>query len=60
MGGLLMITVYATEKQCKYIWGLMLTVGKEPKWMSEMTRSAAAEYIKELLERVEMQANGTL
>jgi len=54
-----MITVYATDKQCKYIWGLMLTVGKEPKWMSDMTRTAAAEYIKELLERVEMQANGT-
>ena len=49
----------ASEKQCKYIWGLMLTVGKEPKWMSDMTRSGAAEYIKELLERVEMQANGT-
>ena len=55
-----MIIEYATEKQCKYIWGLMLQVDKEPKWMSDMTRSAAAAYIKELLERVEMQANGTL
>ena len=55
-----MITEYATDKQCKYIWGLMLTVGKEPKWMSDMTKSAAAAYIKELLERVEMLANGTL
>jgi len=55
-----MITEYATEKQCKYIWGLMLQVDKEPKWMSDMTQSAAAAYIKELLERVEMLANGTL
>jgi len=55
-----MIIEYATEKQCKYIWGLMLQVDKEPRWMSNMTRTAAAAYIKELLERVEMQANGTL
>ena len=38
----------------------MLQVGKEPKWMADMTRTAAAAYIKELLERVEELANGTL